>query len=520
MDAAGRESHTDRWADAMRDYIEFLRQEQNQKTDIAATLTLLELPNLFALLERAHRATDVEATIDLATAIYSLLQGFGKPRLLQRVAQARDTAAAALSQTWNHARFLAQGTRIEQQLRDGRLREAFAGAQELLRRAREAGEAAYPNADYDLAMSCSLLGQVLSRSGAPEQALPILNEAVERFESITDIAAKGMAAACHGNRGNCLRDLGRLDEAAAAYEEGIRGAKEHGGERGIAVKEAQLGTVRLLQHRYDEALRTYEEARERFTRLDEPGSLAVIWHQIGLACHGAGQPESAEDAYRKSLALKVRLGDVSGQAGTLVQLGSLYADAFNRPEEAVAFERQAVDIYVNLSDAAGEGRTRVNLGKTLLTLRRFTEARQEIRWAIESKARFGHASEPWKTWDILHDIEAADGNPVAAAEAKRKAVERYLAYRRDGGENHNSDGRACLAITQALLADEPAAAASLLEQLSADTDLPAWLRPFVQALQAIVNGSRDRTLADDPDLDYTSSAEILFLLETLDRTRP
>jgi hypothetical protein len=30
-------------------------------------------------------------------------------------------------------------------------------------------------------------------------------------------------------------------------------------------------------------------------------------------------------------------------------------------------------------------------------------------------------------------------------------------------------------------------------------------------------GSRDRTLADNPDLDYTSDAEILFLLEALER---
>jgi TIR domain len=40
-----------------------------------------------------------------------------------------------------------------------------------------------------------------------------------------------------------------------------------------------------------------------------------------------------------------------------------------------------------------------------------------------------------------------------------------------------------------------------------------------QSLQAIVAGSRDRTLADAPDLEYSMSAEILFLLETLERPR-
>src|ERR1019366_4364367 len=118
----------------------FLTGQQSQKPEIAATLTVLELPNLFALLDQVQTTADAEATIDLATSLYGLLQELGKPRLIERVGQARDAAAASLGQTWNHARFQAQRTRIEQQHRGRRLREAFDGAQELLRRAREAGE--------------------------------------------------------------------------------------------------------------------------------------------------------------------------------------------------------------------------------------------------------------------------------------------------------------------------------------------------------------------------------------------
>ena len=72
----------------------------------------------------------------------------------------------------------------------------------------------------------------------------------------------------------------------------------------------------------------------------------------------------------------------------------------------------------------------------LRKLRRLDEARQEIRRAIECDAQFGHAAEPWKTWAILADIETDAGNATAAAEAKGKAIACYLAYRRDGGENH------------------------------------------------------------------------------------
>jgi hypothetical protein len=95
MDAAERQALTARWVEAMRAYAKFLVQQQNQNAESAATLTVLELPNLFALLEQVLRAGDAEVTIDLATSLFSLLQVLGKPRLLERVAQVRDAEAAA-----------------------------------------------------------------------------------------------------------------------------------------------------------------------------------------------------------------------------------------------------------------------------------------------------------------------------------------------------------------------------------------------------------------------------------------
>lgn len=520
MDTAERKSLTARWVEAMLEYAKFLRRQQSQRIEIAATLTVLELPNLFALLDHVQRAVDAEATVGLATSLYTLLEK-RRPRLLERVAEARDAAAAALGQTWTHAQFQAQVTRIEQQLGGGRLREALDGAQELLRRARAVGETPYQGADYDLGLACFLLARVLETAGGPEQALPLLDEAEKRFEAIErDRPGRGaerMVSACITERGDCLLGLGRPDEAAFAYGEAIRRDEHSGAERDVAIGRMQLGRARLMQRRYKEALEAYQEARERFTRLDEPNTVAVTWHQTGIAHEKAGQPEAAEDAYRRSLAIKVRIGDAAGQAGTLGQLGILYDLAFGRLEETVKFFRQAADKFAELRDEAGEGRTRSNLAEALRKLRRLDEARQEIRRAIECEAQFGHASEPWKTWNILMDIEMEVGDHLAAAEAKRKAMEHYLAYRREGGENHNSDGRICLAVTRALLTGDPAAAASLLQPIAADPNLPASFLPFIQALQDIVAGSRDRTLADAPDLHYSMAAETLLLIETLEK---
>lgn len=520
MDANEREALTARWVEAMRAYAAFLEQQSSQDAEVAATLTVLELPNLFALLDFVQRAGDAEATIDLATTLYSLLQRLGKPRLLERVGQVRDAAAAALGDTWNHALFQASGTRIEQQIAGGGLREALASAQQLLEHARSAGEQAYPGADFDLARACLFLARVLLTAGGSGQTLPLLDEAQKRFEAIAlerpDSEAERMVRICIAERGNCLLRLGRLDEAATAYEETISRAEKLGDDRLVAVGRSQLGSVRLQQRRYKDALVELEEARAQFMRLDEPGTVALVWHQTGMVYQKVGQPEAAEDAYRKSLAIDVRLGDVAGQAATLGQLGNLYTDVLGRPEEAVALLRQAADKYSELGDVAGEGRTRSNLAEALRKLLRLDEARQEIRRAIEGKERLGHTGSIWNAWAVLANIETDAGNSAAGLEAKRKAIACYLAYRRDGGENHDAEGRISLAVTKALLAGDDATTATLLQQLATDHDV-AGLLPFIRALQAIVAGSRDRTIAEAPDLDYGMAAEILFLIETLEK---
>ena len=208
-----------------------------------------------------------------------------------------------------------------------------------------------------------------------------------------------------------------------------------------------------------------------------------------------------------------------GRRARSLQLGNLYGDVLGRPEEAAAFSRQAADKYAEIKDFAKEGFARSNLAIHLRKLRRLDEARQEIRRAIECKERFGHAAEPWTTWAILSDIEADAGNPAAAAEAKRKAIACYLTYRRDGGENHDGPGRLVFDMTEKLRTDGPASAAAFLQQLAASPDAVGPFRTFIRALQAIVAGRRDRTLADAPDLTFDMAAEILFLIETLEKPR-
>jgi tetratricopeptide (TPR) repeat protein len=508
-----------RWQEAMAAYLDCLRQQQNQNIDLAATLTLLELNNLFALLDYSQAAGDPETTIDRATSLYSLLRFIGKPRLLERVAQVRDGAAAALGEGWSHARFEASRTRIEQQLAGGQLREALAGAEQLLQQARGSEEQAYAGADYDLAMAFAVLGRVLKSADVARQARPLLQEAGRRFEAIakqrSNNAAEGMASVCLAEQGDCLRELGRYEEAAAAYQESIRRSDQLGDQRDVAVSKGQLGTVRLLQRRYNDAMDAYQEASKIFSRLNEPGTVATIWHQIGMVHDEEGRPVAAEEAYNQSLAIEVRLSNQAGQARTLAHLGNLYRNALQRPEQAAGFYQRAADIYDGLGDRVKEAKTLSGLALALLSSNRVSLARNAIKKSIQAAKTFECSAEIWRFWVILADIETEARKPSAAAEALQQARAAYLAYRRDGGENRYRNGRMALAIRQALAAGMPAKSTSLLKQLAADPDFACQL-PYLTALQAITAGSRDRSLAEAPGLSYDQAAEVLLLIEALE----
>ncbi|MFL6213034.1 MAG: TIR domain-containing protein [Blastocatellia bacterium] len=507
-----------RWAEAMQELTGFLYQQRFQDAELSARLTLLERPNLMALLDWIEERATLEEVVGLAGRLEDLLANLGRPQALARATRVREQAALRLSQegAWSNVRFNAESAKIDRLLEGGQLPAAYQAAQQLLERSLAAGEAAYPGADYNIAYAHWLLGRVLRMVGAAEAALAPLSEAQRRFQTLADAGntdAARMASGAITETADCLRDLGRLDEAAAAYQEATKHFEKLDDRRWVAVNKSQLGTVRLLQKRYQEAMTAYTEARTSFESLGEPGSVAGIWHQIGVVHKRAEQFEQAESAYRHSLAIRVREKLVADEAATLNELGNLY-NQMERLEEAVKCYRQAADIHVRLQNQRSEGLVRNNLADTLIKLERYDQARRELLRAIECKQPYGHAAQPWTTWDILHNLEQATGNQHAAAEARQRAMKAYMAYRCDGGQSYDWGAQWCATVAQAIEQGEASALAQeLVEYLK--TQAGSRGKALIPKLHAILSGSRDLGLADDPALFYQDAVELRLLLESL-----
>jgi tetratricopeptide (TPR) repeat protein len=516
LDEATRAKSKARWAESMQQLTYFLYEQSRKDAQLAATLTVLELPNLMLLLEYVRTQGEPEKTVSLATKLEQLIAPLGRTYLLAQVVTIRETETKKLGD-WSGARFDSSRMEIERLLDSGNFPQALQHANALLDKCLQAGGEAYSGANYDIAMAYILLGRVMRLGGAAEAALEPINEAYRRFQLFADQrddTAANMAAKSLTEKGDCLAALGRLDEAATAYQTGIEISEGLGDSRSTAVKKGQLGTLRMLQRRYDEALKAHNEAREIFENLGEPEMVAVAWHQIGRVYEEAGQFQEAEKAYRKSLAIEVQQKNIAGEADTLNQLGNLYIK-MDRPEEAVRFCRQAADKYIETGDMAKEGVVRSNLAVILGVLKRYDEARQEILRAIECNEPYGHAAEPWKAWSILNGIEQAVGNQKEADRAREQAIQLYLAYRRDGGENHEPGGRLCARFWKAIQDNKTKEMANLLSQLASHPQTHPSLKPLIAKLQAILDGSREPELAADPELLSTDAAEVLFLLEKL-----
>jgi tetratricopeptide (TPR) repeat protein len=531
LDDPARAAAEARWAEAMRLLTGFLYGQRTSDPRMAATLTLFELPNLLAALEWQARsaeesAVEIASVIDQANSVEHLLQSLGRPRAMQRAVAVRERAAAALKESgWSHARYLAESSALDRLIDAGRAAEAVPFARRMLAEATAAGEAAYDVAAYDLAMCHVRLGRAMERSGDARSALGPLDEARARFQRLADAgdeSATRMVPVCMAGRADALMALGRLDDAAEAYEQRINICDVQGDPRGAAVARFQIGTARLLQRRYGDAIKAYDEARQTFEALGEPGSVARAWHQMGIALHAAQQYDQAETAYLNARRIKVELVDRPDEASTLNELGSLYG-AMGRLEDAVRFYREAAAIYADpaVGDLGNEGRIRNNAANSLQKLGRLEEARREVERAIVCKQPFGHAVEPWTSFEILSDIERDAGRPDAARAARGRAFEAFLAYRCDGGENQSGriTARLCTSLLAAVREGQAAAFVEALNELEARPNKPGYLIPVLAALGAILAGNRDPALADDPALSYSDAAEILLLLERLKEAR-
>jgi tetratricopeptide (TPR) repeat protein len=276
----------------------------------------------------------------------------------------------------------------------------------------------------------------------------------------------------------------------------------------------QLGLVRQRQGQYAEAATLYDAARRTFEALGELEGAARAWRQLGLARKLSGEPEPALKACQQALYLYEQQRNRTGITEVLGELGHLH-QLLGQLEEAVLAYRRMADLCNELGNGRGEEASRNKLANVLIQLRRHDEARQELYRASQCNLPESATARNWTIHRGLHDLSQTAENPRVADQARRQAIQKYLAYRRAGGDNTNPGSRLCAQIGQAIRAGDTAPLAAKLAQIMASPNVPSAGKLLITKLQAILGGSRDPSLANDPNLHYQYAADIQLLLEDL-----
>ncbi|PIE82723.1 MAG: hypothetical protein CSA09_05380 [Candidatus Contendobacter odensis] len=516
LDKGSRASWRERWRDGMEYLLGMLYQQYFKDNARTVNLLKLELPNLLALLRDSQTIDEPYEVAQLAGKLEQLFSKLGSSSALAEVVSARERASLAL-QGWSRIRFETERLRIERLRDEGSLEEALQTTRQLLQQVQNAGVDAYAGAAYDLAHTHFMLGKLLKLVDATEAAIRELSEARRQFQALANAgnsSAGRMAAVADAENGDCLADLQRLQDAVDAYEAALAQAGADSSNPMVATNRLQLGLVLQRQRRYSEAEELYDSARRAYENLGNVEGAAQSWRQLGLVRKMSGELESALHACQQALYLYEQQRNRAGIAEVLSDLGGLYQSLEQFEAAALAYRRMA-EIYLQLGDNRGEEASRNKLANVLILLRRHDEARQELYRASECSLPDSPTARHWAIRRGMHDVGQSVQDIQVAGLARRQAMQKYLAYRKAGGENNNPGARLCAQIGQAIHAGDVEPMLAKLAQIRTSTNIPAAGQLLIDKLQAILNGDRDPALAADLDLHYQYAVELQILLEDL-----
>ena len=210
-----------------------------------------------------------------------------------------------------------------------------------------------------------------------------------------------------------------------------------------------LGMFRWQQGDLDEAVRLYNDARERAIRTGDARLAAITAQNLGVIANIRGDFARALEFYQASLADYRSMGLVRDVCIALNNLGMVYTDT-ERWDEAELSYREAIELVRDLRDMALRVQIEVNVVEMWVARREFERARAAADAAMELAAQMGEAHIPGDAYRLLGVIERESGDLARAEEMLERAAELASARQdmllmaetsREQAEVHRRQGR-------------------------------------------------------------------------------
>lgn len=281
---------------------------------------------------------------------------------LERAAAAAHTAGARAAEARAHLHFAQLMHTLSLP------REAFAA----LDRARRAA----PRDPMLAAAALTVESNATLYTGRTVEALALARRAVAAAPPNSRLLSDALAAV-----GWCHVRLGDEPAARSAFEPSLEIARTKGDQRRIGIGLHNIGILHSnLRHSWEEALDYYERAVAVRRRVGDLSGLAFSLDAAGEIESTLKRP-GAIDRHREALALRRTVGSRRGEAQTLISLGNALS-RLGRGEEALPHLRQGAERMGALGDLHYQAYALFRLGRAYHKLGRFPESVAAARRAL------------------------------------------------------------------------------------------------------------------------------------------
>lgn len=232
---------------------------------------------------------------------------------------------------------------------------------------------------FELALTIQKLGRVLDCAGASAQAIPLLREAIDYWETLvkkrgqtweellalpnsTKAAPElGNLSAVMGDLANALRKAGRHGEALAVAEKALDIDEKMENHRAIAAGNGQCAKILMETGRYDEADARYDLALVVACQAGDKELEGATLQNQGILASKRNQIKRASNLYQQALERFREAGNQGSMMRTYNLLGVVESMA-GRFAEARAWYEKSRELAQQLKDQSGLGDAAQNIG--------------------------------------------------------------------------------------------------------------------------------------------------------------
>jgi len=191
------------------------------------------------------------------------------------------------------------------------------------------------------------LGEVLHAQGRDDEALPLIQKALDAFTEVKNLRWQAVSLV---NLGLIEHSASHFPAAESHFRRALKLYKEIGDRRGIGEALNRLGGTVYWYGKYDEAIELHHKAYELFSELGNPKGAADALVLCSMAENALGRFEESKEHLDAAFEIRGRLGNMSDIADVQQMLA---VNAMYRGDHDVALHHldQSNDIYTAITDS-------------------------------------------------------------------------------------------------------------------------------------------------------------------------